>query len=90
MSRLSRFCLSKRNVHTYRLSGLDEKENDILKDNDITGSPLFLAIEDQVILGYVREPMKQFVPKKKEVDYTNDRYKHPILGPWLQIENEKD
>jgi hypothetical protein len=88
MGRLKQLRFFSQNIRAYRFV----VENDILKDNDITGSPLFHAVEDKVILGFVQEKtkIKQPVPKKKEVKYTNTRYKHAILGPWLQIESEKD
>jgi hypothetical protein len=72
---------------------VSEKERDILEDNDITGSPLFLGVEDQVILGLVKEtpkPKQHFPKKEVNCDDLNVRFEHSILGPWLQIENEKD
>lgn len=94
MRRLNRLQAVRQNVRPYRLPGVvSEKERDILEDNDITGSPLFLA----VVLGLVKETPKpkkkpkQHVPKKEvNCDDLNVRFKHSILGPWLQIENEKD
>jgi hypothetical protein len=98
MRRINRLQVVRQNVRPYRLPGVvSEKERDILEDNDITGSPLFLAIEDQVVLGLVKETPKpkpkpkKHVPKKEvNCDDLNVRFKHSILGPWLQIENEKD
>lgn len=86
---MSRFLKSLRRVKNCT----EAAEKEILRDNDIKWSPLFLAVDhtaepDSITCGkhvWVLETHVYTQPPLPDVD----RYPHPILGPWLKDSDNK-